>query len=434
MKRIQRGQKGEQMGNRKKERAVVAGLWFLLFVVVWYVYGILFPESCRRAERRAVSCVQELTQDAISALMLRSSPLVTYVLEEQKGEQRMQATAGELAMAEAGERLAKAAQQGSVGAGENAETVENAETEGNAEAVNAETAAYAEAANAGTEAGANAEPAAAAAVPISRLEQFREKTAALGFSFEQMMDYQFLLNQLYVVSAGTSVTAEQLDPQTLLSKSLAIEKTGEYQILIYHTHSQEAYADSVPGDVSQTVVGMGELLAECLRGYGYSVMHHRGIYDVTDGVLDRDPAYTKAMPVISSILEAHPEIQVVIDLHRDGVREDLHLVQEIDGKQTARIMYFNGMCRSETGEIEGLVNPYREDNMAFSLQMALTTMADYPGLTRCIYVRSNRYNLHMRARSALIEVGAQTNTVEEVKHAIPIVADVLNQVLSIEQK
>ena len=156
------------MGNRKKERAVVAGLWFLLFVVVWYVYGILFPESCRRAERRAVSCVQELTQDAISALMLRSSPLVTYVLEEQKGEQRMQATAGELAMAEAGERLAKAAQQGSVGAGENAETVENAETEGNAEAVNAETAAYAEAANAGTEAGANAEPAAAAASALPR--------------------------------------------------------------------------------------------------------------------------------------------------------------------------------------------------------------------------------------------------------------------------
>ena len=35
------------------------------------------------------------------------------------------------------------------------------------------------------------------------------------------------------------------------------------------------------------------------------------------------------------ILEANPSIEVVIDLHRDGVAEGTHLVTEIGGKPTA---------------------------------------------------------------------------------------------------
>ena len=42
----------------------------------------------------------------------------------------------------------------------------------------------------------------------------------------------------------------------------------------------------------------------------------------------------------------------------------------------------------------------------------------YPGFSRCIYLKGYRYNLHLRPRSVLLEVGAQTNTVEEVKNAM----------------
>ena len=48
--------------------------------------------------------------------------------------------------------------------------------------------------------------------------------------------------------------------------------SSQPQILIYHTHSQEAYADSTEGDVNTTVVGVGEHLAQILRDeYGYQV-------------------------------------------------------------------------------------------------------------------------------------------------------------------
>ena len=47
-----------------------------------------------------------------------------------------------------------------------------------------------------------------------------------------------------------------------------------------------------------------------------------------------------------------------------------------------------------------------------------------------IYLKGLRYNEHVRARSALIEVGAQTNTYAEAKAAMVPLADLLDQVLT----
>ena len=148
-----------------------------------------------------------------------------------------------------------------------------------------------------------------------------------------------------------------------------------------------------------------------------------------NGVLERDYAYDRALPVLEQILAENPSIQVVIDLHRDGVAEDVHLVADVNGGQTARLMFFNGMCRNETGERTDVTNPYREDNLAFSLQSALQLEAYYPGMLRVVYLKQSRYNQHLRSRSMLVEVGAQTNTVEEVYRTIPVLADVLAKVL-----
>lgn len=405
------------MRREKKERLIVAVLWCLLAVSGVYVFMLLFPAAGQRLGKAAKTEWTKTVQKASVRLMFEATPLVPYLLEG-KGETKASGRNPEDLSYEWYQSLVKNGREGQEGTGEEQEGA-GEEQSASPEPKEGESV---------TAAADQAETIAAAAA-VSALDRMRALSQKGGYSLEQMMSCDYLLQNLYVISAGTSITPNELNPEELLSMNLGIEKTGDYQILIYHTHSQEAYADSVPGDVSQTVVGMGELLAQCLEEYGYSVLHHKGIYDMTDGELDRDPAYTKALPVISSILEAHPEIQVVIDLHRDGVKEDVHLVTEIDGKQTARIMYFNGLCRDEAGERTDISNPFRRENMAMSLQLALTTMAEYPGLTRCIYLRSSRYNLHLRPRSALIEVGAQTNTVEEVQNAIPIVANVLDQIL-----
>ena len=121
---------------------------------------------------------------------------------------------------------------------------------------------------------------------------------------------------------------------------------------------------------------------------------------------------------------------MVIDLHRDGVNEGTHLVTEVNGKPTAQIMFFNGLSKTRAnGEIDYLANPYIQDNLAFSLQMQVAANNEYPGFTRRIYLRGYRYNMHFKPRSLLVEAGAQTNTVEEMRNAMEVLADLLHTVL-----
>ena len=133
-------------------------------------------------------------------------------------------------------------------------------------------------------------------------------------------------------------------------------------------------------------------------------------------------------------MEEYPSIQAVIDLHRDGVNENTHLVTEINGKPMARFMFFNGLSQTPEGPISYLANPFREDNLAFSLKLQLKAEEYYPGFTRKIYLKGLRYNQHLRARSALVEVGAQTNTFEEACNAMMPLAELLDMVLQGNRK
>ena len=172
------------------------------------------------------------------------------------------------------------------------------------------------------------------------------------------------------------------------------------------------FADSLPGDKSTTIVGAGDLLTQILtEEYGYNVLHHTGEYDVEA----RDYAYSKSLPSIEQLLQENPSIEVVIDLHRDGVKEDVRLVKDVDGKPTAQFMFFNGLSYTDTrGEITYLPNPNLGDNLAFSFQMQVAANQYYPGITRKIYLNGYRYNMHLKAKTLLVELGGQTNTVEEI--------------------
>lgn len=253
---------------------------------------------------------------------------------------------------------------------------------------------------------------------------------------EQLTDFNYLLNNFFVVDPTTTALESQINADTLLGKDMKLEKNPEQpQILIYHTHSQEGFADSVEGDTSTTVIGVGDYLVQLLQErYGYQVLHITDTFDIVDGQLDRSAAYNYAEPVISQALQEHPTIEIVIDLHRDGVDESKHLVTEVNGKPTAQVMFFNGLSRTnQNGEISYLPNPYIEDNLAFSFQLEYLAKQYYPEYTRCIYLKGYRYNLHLKPRSLLLEVGAQTNTVEEAKNAMEPFADLLYKVLSGER-
>ncbi len=244
-----------------------------------------------------------------------------------------------------------------------------------------------------------------------------------------LSDYDTLLKTFYTVDKSTAAGKELLNAEKMASVDMTVSKEAEGpQILIYHTHSQEAFADSAAGDSSTTIVGVGERLAGILTDtYGYQVLHHTAAYDLPS----RDDAYSVALPEIEKILDKNPQIQVVIDLHRDAMDESTRLVTQIDGRPTARFMFFNGLSRTKkTGNISYLYNENLEDNLAFSFQMQKAALEYYPGLTRKVYLKAYRYNMHLRPKNLLIELGAQNNTVEEAMNACEPLAHILDMVLS----
>lgn len=262
------------------------------------------------------------------------------------------------------------------------------------------------------------------------------KTTASGQSgqvekLKKTGSVDYLLGNFFIVDSSTSVVKKELDVRKMLEENFTLPKqAAKKQILIYHTHgASEAFADSGKND-TDSVVGVGDALTTALEKKGYGVIHDRTKYDVANGKMDRSLAYNEAYKSISRTLQDNPSIEVVIDLHRDSIQKGKHTSVEINGKQCAVVMFFNGMSRSKTGPIAYLANPNRNSNLAFSLQLKCKAMECYPGFTKPIYLKGYRYNLHMKKRSLLIELGNQNNTVQEAKNATEPLADVIDKVLT----
>ena len=258
--------------------------------------------------------------------------------------------------------------------------------------------------------------------PLDLKQWMEERTEG-----DQEAEFETLLNRYFSMDAATTIDSSRLNSSLLdLDLTLDTEKEGP-QILIYHSHSQEGFVDTVEGDDTTTIVGVGDYLAKLLtETYGYQVIHDRGVYDLVDGVLDRNVAYDYSGAAVEQWLSQYPQIQVIIDLHRDGVDGKKFVVQE-NGRPTANLMFILGMSRTaDQQDISYLPNPYIKENMAFALQIQERAEIAAPGLMRNIYLMAYRFNLHYRPRSMLLEAGTQLNTLEEEKNAMEVFAGILD--------
>ena len=243
-------------------------------------------------------------------------------------------------------------------------------------------------------------------------------------SFDKIQKYVFYID------SGAYVLEEELNLEKLAALNLGIRLRGSMpRVLITHTHSQEDFYGG------GTVVDVGRHLAEILvNDFGISTVHDIGFYDVAYGEITREGAYERMEEGVLRILEAHPSIEVIIDLHRDEAPEGVKLSTEIDGISTARLMFFNGISRRNVEgvaeELVSLYNPYKMENLALALQLFLTSNEKHPGLARRNYIKAYRYSLHLLPRSVLLEVGGHTNTLEEAKNGAAVFAQLLVSVLT----
>lgn len=258
----------------------------------------------------------------------------------------------------------------------------------------------------------------------------KETGSQVNTDLESLMDLKVLRSGFYSVDKKTGMPAELFNAKEMKSTDLSFNKLnkGKPQILIFHTHGNELYSDSK--SLEEGVMGVGEELKRRLENdYGIGCVHIREQFDVVNGKRQVLGAYERIEEPIREYLKENPQIEMTIDLHRDGVNENVRLVTEIDGKSCAKVMLFNGMSRIyENGvltELEGLKNPNLKTNLALSFNMQLRANEEYPGLMRKIYLNAYRYSLHFLPKSLLIEVGAQTNTFEEAKNSMAYLAQII---------
>ena len=135
----------------------------------------------------------------------------------------------------------------------------------------------------------------------NEIEQVGQGMAQAELELARLSDVDYLRQNYFQCDSTTSVDSSELNADNLLGMDMSVAQSGgEPTILIYHTHSQEGYVDSVAGDSATTVVGVGEYLATLLRdNYGYNVIHHEGEYDKGD----RDHAYSNSLPYIEQIVK-----------------------------------------------------------------------------------------------------------------------------------
>jgi stage II sporulation protein P len=213
--------------------------------------------------------------------------------------------------------------------------------------------------------------------------------------------------------------------------SLGIKKGSDPQVLIVHTHATESYmtedrpfytaADkSRTTDNAKNVTAVGDTLAAVIEAGGYKVLHDRTHHDHPA----YNGSYNRAYTTINEYLKKYPGIKIVIDLHRDSIamsgNDKAKPVVEIDGKKAAQVMLVVG---SQTGSVTGFPNWKSNFRLAARFQQKMEKL--YPGLPRQMLFCSRRYNMHLTTGSMLLEIGTDSNTLEEAKYSAELAGKAL---------
>ena len=202
-----------------------------------------------------------------------------------------------------------------------------------------------------------------------------------------------------------------------LKKELNVSKP---EILIYHTHTTENYAEASVDttDENANVVGVGDVLAKELEeNYGISVIH-----DKTNHSVSYNDSYSRSSETVDKYLKKYGDFKIILDLHRDSVPDKGAMTTKVEGTEAAKIMFVNAK------------NSTRYDkNKELTENIFKKTEELFPGLTRKIltYNRGkNAFNQSKSDGSVLFEMGSNVNSIEEAKVTARCIARVLAEILN----
>lgn len=91
-------------------------------------------------------------------------------------------------------------------------------------------------------------------------ETWKTPVVKADISMEKLRDYEYLMSHFYTVDSSTMADEGLINADKLMGKDMKLNPdTKGAKVLIYHTHSQEQFADSVPGDARYINCGNGDV-------------------------------------------------------------------------------------------------------------------------------------------------------------------------------
>ncbi len=233
----------------------------------------------------------------------------------------------------------------------------------------------------------------------------------------------------------TSVPNEKLLAESRLAPDISIEKNGEPQILIMHTHTTESYEPyerdfydssfiSRTTDERMNMVAVGEAIAVQLEEAGIGVIHNTVMHDYPS----YNGSYDRSRETVQSILKEYPSIKIVLDIHRDAIEradgERIAPIADINGRNAAQIMIISG-CDDGTMDM-----PDHMKNFRFACMLQRQLESDYKGLTRPILFDYRKYNQDLTTGSILIEVGGHANSIDQAVYSGELIGRSLAECLT----
>lgn len=220
-------------------------------------------------------------------------------------------------------------------------------------------------------------------------------------------------------------SGKTVDTEKLLAEPLAFEKDGKKPcVLIVHTHTTESYLEQDRSiDETKNMIAIGTVIKDRLENGGIKVIHDTTVHDYPT----YNGAYTRSAATVKNRLAENPDINIVLDIHRDAVAANdgkkVSLVTEINGEKTAQLMFVVGTDAQLTHE-------KWHENLKLALKLQRTADELYPTLMRPINLREQRFNQQLSEGSIILEVGANGNSIDEAKHSAELISNVLIKLLN----
>lgn len=235
--------------------------------------------------------------------------------------------------------------------------------------------------------------------------------------------------------------ALQTSAQPTPAPGFAIEVLGmetaapRKRVLIYHTHTYEAYEQDSNAPYKETekwrtmdnaanVVRVGEELAGLLRGLGMEVVHDVTAFEPPE----LSSAYTRSLEMLKRRVDAGERYDLYIDLHRDAyaASQTGPNTVSVGGTDLAKLMLLVGKGEGQTAQ--GFAEkPDWESNLKIAQGITDLLNAQCKGLCRDVRLKSGRFNQHIAVGCVLVEAGNNRNTLQEVLAAMPYLADAIVQ-------